>query len=123
MSFQIFRFSKKKKNKNAFDTRNRDQDDDDDGEDNLSHSAANVNAAGDGVGVCRTMPWSEYSPCSVTCGIGISMRTRTFVEAAGRKKCPHITIGKRNPSFVVVRSNLLGQRKFVVLLQWKRKNA
>lgn len=53
-----------------------------------------MDGAGEGVGVCRTTPWTEWSPCSVTCGIGISMRTRTFIEHAGRKKCPHITIGK-----------------------------
>lgn len=29
----------------------------------------------------------------VTCGIGISMRTRTFIEHSGRKKCPHISVG------------------------------
>jgi hypothetical protein len=29
-----------------------------------------------------------------TCGVGISMRTRTFIDRAGRKKCPHITVGK-----------------------------
>lgn len=68
--------------------------DDDDPEENLGLSSANVDAAGEGVGVCRTTPWTDWSPCSATCGIGISMRTRTFIEHAGRKKCPHITIGK-----------------------------
>lgn len=29
-----------------------------------------------------------------TCGIGITMRTRTFLDRVGRKKCPHITVGK-----------------------------
>lgn len=66
---------------------------DEDPEENMAMSSANVDGAGEGVGVCRTTPWTEYSPCSATCGIGISMRTRTFVEHAGRKKCPHITIG------------------------------
>lgn len=64
-------------------------------EENLADTAANVNDAGEGLGVCRTTPYSEWSPCSVTCGIGISMRTRTFIEHAGRKKCPHVTIGKK----------------------------
>lgn len=68
-------------------------DDDDEGEENLGLSAANVDATGEGVGVCRTKPWTEWSPCSATCGIGISMRTRAFVENSGRKKCPHVTTG------------------------------
>lgn len=68
-------------------------DDDDDREENLGLSEASVDGAGEGTGVCRTTPWTTWSPCSVTCGIGISMRTRTFVDHAGRKKCPHITIG------------------------------
>lgn len=71
-------------------------DDDDDREENLGLSEANVDGAGEGIGVCRTTPWTTYSPCSVTCGIGISMRTRTFVDHAGRKKCPHITIVEKN---------------------------
>lgn len=68
--------------------------DDDEDEDNLAKSAANTDEAGEGVGVCRTTKWADWSPCSATCGIGISMRTRTFIEHAGRKKCPHITVGK-----------------------------
>lgn len=67
---------------------------DDDQEENLADTAATINEDGEGLGVCRTAPWSEWSPCSVTCGIGISMRTRTFIEIAGRKKCPHVTVGK-----------------------------
>lgn len=30
---------------------------------------------------------------SATCGVGITMRTRTFIDRVGRKKCPHITVG------------------------------
>lgn len=59
-----------------------------------------MNDAGEGIGVCRTTPWTEFSPCSVTCGIGISMRTRTFIDHAGRKKCPHITIGKMKNKYM-----------------------
>lgn len=55
-----------------------------------------MDSAGEGIGVCRTTPWTEWSPCSATCGIGISMRTRTFVDYTGRKKCPHISVGKMN---------------------------
>lgn len=54
---------------------------------------ATVDDAGEGIGVCRTTKWSEWSPCSATCGIGISMRTKTFIEHIGRKKCPHISVG------------------------------
>lgn len=72
---------------------NSGQTEDDDVEENLAKSSANVNDQGEGIGVCRTTPWADWSPCSATCGIGISMRTRTFIEHAGRKKCPHITIG------------------------------
>lgn len=42
-------------------------DDDDDREENLGLSEANVDGAGEGIGVCRTTPWTTWSPCSVTC--------------------------------------------------------
>lgn len=44
------------------------------------------------MGVCRTSRWSPWSECSASCGIGISMRTRTFLDNMGRKKCPHIVV-------------------------------
>lgn len=68
-------------------------DDEDDRDENLGLSEANVDSAGEGIGVCRTTPWTNWSPCSASCGIGISMRTRTFIDHSGRKKCPHISIG------------------------------
>ncbi|KAL7024638.1 hypothetical protein ACKWTF_013141 [Chironomus riparius] len=66
-----------------------------DGEDsseNLAESQATVNEQGEGLGLCRTTQWTDWSECSATCGVGISMRTRTFVDRSGRKKCPHISI-------------------------------
>lgn len=66
---------------------------DEDGE-NLAKVALSVDEEGEGVGVCRTGPWSEWSQCSASCGIGITMRTRTFIDHQGRKKCPHISVGK-----------------------------
>ena len=62
---------------------------------NLAESSPTVNERGEGVGVCRTTWWSNWSECSVTCGIGISMRTRSFIEHSGRKKCPHISVGEK----------------------------
>lgn len=39
---------------------------------------------------CRVSEWSEWSPCSITCGIGEQTRTRTIVKHArrGGKVCP-----------------------------------
>lgn len=86
--------------------------DSEDSGENLAKSEATVNERGDGLGVCKTTPWSDWSECSgklarqaiirnliilflnsATCGVGISMRTRTFLDRVGRKKCPHITVG------------------------------
>lgn len=67
-----------------------------DSSENLAESESTVNEQGEGVGVCRTVRWSDWSECSATCGIGISMRTRTFLDHRGRKKCPHISVGNEN---------------------------
>ncbi|KAM7345975.1 extracellular matrix protein f-spondin isoform 1-T3 [Cochliomyia hominivorax] len=67
------------------------QDDDDEGE-NLAKSISLVNENGEGAGVCQTTAWSPWSECSATCGIGITMRTRTFINHVGRKRCPHISV-------------------------------
>jgi hypothetical protein len=65
-----------------------------DSSENLAASEANVDETGEGIGVCKTTKWTEWSECSATCGIGITMRTRTFMNHMGRKKCPHISVGK-----------------------------
>lgn len=67
-------------------------DPDDDG-DVLNRAGDTVNEDGEGTGVCRTTSWAAWSECSATCGIGITMRTRTFIDHQGRKKCPHISVG------------------------------
>lgn len=69
--------------------------DEDEGE-NLANSQSLVGDNGEGAGLCKTSPWSVWSECSASCGIGITMRTRTFVNHLGRKRCPHITIVEKN---------------------------
>ncbi|XP_049865590.1 spondin-1 isoform X2 [Pectinophora gossypiella] len=42
-------------------------------------------------GVCATSEWGAWSECSVTCGIGMSTRRRSFVNHMGYKKCPLVS--------------------------------
>ncbi|XP_064537926.1 spondin-1 [Drosophila montana] len=72
------------------------QDRDEDEGENLANLQSVVSDNGEGAGLCKTSPWSVWSECSASCGIGITMRTRTFVSPLGRKRCPHITIVEKN---------------------------
>ncbi|XP_075235382.1 spondin-1-like [Lycorma delicatula] len=41
---------------------------------------------------CKTKDWSPWSSCSASCGVGIKMRTRKFIDRLGNKYCQHINI-------------------------------
>ncbi|XP_067945663.1 spondin-1-like [Watersipora subatra] len=42
---------------------------------------------------CMVTEWSEYTVCSVTCGIGVKTRSRSFKHPMGTlKRCPHINL-------------------------------
>lgn len=43
-------------------------------------------------GVCETTEWGPWSECSVTCGVGMNTRRRTFLDHMGLKKCPSVHI-------------------------------
>ncbi|XP_063232008.1 spondin-1 [Bacillus rossius redtenbacheri] len=43
-------------------------------------------------GVCATTPWGPMGECSVSCGVGVAMRTRRFLDRVGHKRCPHVPV-------------------------------
>uniref|UniRef100_H2YTB9 Spondin-like TSP1 domain-containing protein n=1 Tax=Ciona savignyi TaxID=51511 RepID=H2YTB9_CIOSA len=46
---------------------------------------------------CATSPWMQWSGCSLTCGGGVSTRTRTIIRHPqhGGRGCPHLTETRR----------------------------
>lgn len=42
--------------------------------------------------LCVVSDWEPWSECTATCGEGLKMRTRHFLERSGSKKCPHVSL-------------------------------
>ncbi|KAJ9594398.1 hypothetical protein L9F63_014188, partial [Diploptera punctata] len=40
--------------------------------------------------ICAVTEWGDWSGCSVTCGHGVRVRTRTYLSRLGHKRCSHL---------------------------------
>lgn len=47
---------------------------------------------------CETNPWSDWGPCSTTCGTGVRTRGRSYLDPADALSCNH-TLTEEQPCF------------------------